>query len=103
MSPEGTVPSSNLDGGQKTFILAMVMLCVGPNSPVWWPQAFAKKNVARFSGVSPEGTGPSSNLDGGKKTFVFAMVVLCVGLILAILGSAVFFLWASWGVRHDIM
>jgi hypothetical protein len=74
-----------------------------PNRPVWWVQAFAQKNMARFSGVSPEGTGPSSNLDGGKKTFVFAMVMLCIGLILACLGSAIFFLWASWGVRHDIM
>ena len=83
-------------------VLPLTSVIIRHGAAEWLLQA-AKTNMARCSGMSSEGTVPSNNLDGGKKTFVFAMVMLCVGLVLALLGSAVFFLWASWGVRHDIM
>ena len=66
------------------------------------PQAIAAKNDRRYSGVSVEGSGPSSKLAANKRTFVAACVMLAIGLIVAFVGGAIFFLWASWGVRHDI-
>ncbi|CAL5220605.1 g2646 [Coccomyxa viridis] len=65
-------------------------------------QAIAAKNDRRYSGVSVEGSGPSSKLAANKRTFVAACVMLAIGLIVAFVGGAIFFLWASWGVRHDI-
>ena len=70
-----------------------------PGSP---SQAVAAKNQRRYSGVNPEGSGPSSKLTADKRTFVAACVMLAIGLIVSLLGGAIFFLWASWGVRHDI-
>ena len=52
--------------------------------------------------MSVEGSGPSSKLAANKRTFVAACVMLAIGLIVAFVGGAIFFLWASWGVRHDI-
>lgn len=52
--------------------------------------------------MSIDGSGPSSKLAGDKRTFVAACVMLAIGLIISIVGGAIFFLWASWGVRHDI-
>ena len=52
--------------------------------------------------VSSGGSGPSSKLAANKRTFVAARVMMASGLIVAFVGGATFFLWASWGVRHDI-
>lgn len=33
VSPEGTIPSRNLEGGRETFLFAMAKLCVRPTLP----------------------------------------------------------------------
>ena len=73
-----------------------------PDSHDAMMQAIAARNEKRYSGVSVDGTGPSSKLAADKRTFVAACVMLAIGLVAALAGSAVFFLWASWGIRHDI-
>ena len=52
--------------------------------------------------MSVEGSGPSSKLAANKRTFVAACVMLAFGLVVAFVGGAIFFLWASWGVVHDV-
>ncbi|CAL5223872.1 g6461 [Coccomyxa viridis] len=65
-------------------------------------QAIAARNERMYLDVSAVGTGPSSKLAANKRTFVAARVMMASGLIVAFVGGAIFFLWASWGVRHDI-
>lgn len=73
-----------------------------PNNYIAVMQAIAARNQRRYSGVSIDGTGPSSKLAADKRTFVAACIMLAIGLVAALIGSAIFFLWASWGIRHDI-
>ncbi|CAK0783481.1 hypothetical protein CVIRNUC_006680 [Coccomyxa viridis] len=65
-------------------------------------QAISARNQKRYSGVSIDGTGPSSKLTANKRTLVAACIMLAIGLVAALVGGAIFFLWASWGIRHDI-
>jgi hypothetical protein len=56
----------------------------------------------RQVGSNIGGPGPTSKLEAGEKTFKAAQILLAVGLLFSFVGSASFFIPASWGVLSDI-
>ena len=56
----------------------------------------------REVGTNVYGNGPSTPLDAAAHTFKVARILMAVGLLFAFCGSAIFFIWGSWGVLADI-
>lgn len=68
---------------------------------VYVHQAVSRR-ATRPVGENVLGPGPSTKLEGNSQTYHAAQVLLAVGLLFSFLGSAAFFIPASWGVLSDI-